>query len=673
MKKLTLLLIAITCWNQIWGEILDGDSIAMSYDLEEVVVESRKSEVGSEAVQLIASVSKLDIEQMAIRTIDDVLRMVPGVDVRSRGVGGGQTDISMRGGTFDQVMILVNGIAINDVQTGHYSMNLPVDIALIERIEVLQGAAVEVFGGNALSGAINFVTKVEGQRTKGREWGQYMGKMAGGMYGYVAPSFAGRNGWEKFDIAYSANYSQSNGYSAPGELTEKEKKALENSDYRMANVWFQGSYHNQSNFGRNDVDIQIGAQYKDIGAGMFYGFGSQDQFDATRTAFGSAKYSGQWDGWMVEAQTSYRANYDRYEWHRGERKYGNFHFSQTAATSLKGGYVYDIGKTMVGIEIKNSNIHSTNIGDTINPNGQIPNVDGFELNDVRVLDLVKGANRLECSWFGSQTFTYERLTANLSLNGIWSKDFGHNLGGGMNLGYEYMSGSNVYLNASRTMRMPTFTDLYYDAGNQLGDKYLKPEKAWTFAVGTNFRKDFGRAGSINAEVSAYYRIGQDIIDWINVSEDTKRPFHASNLDRVDGAGVEVGIHYRWNEWLKLIELSYAYTYMDLGDYSVCSRYLDYLSHKAILRIGHRIAKLKNSEFGASWALTYQKREGYYNNVEGEVQKYGGVLLLDGEVYWRDRRFKAGIQCSNMTNRRFYDYGGVLKPGAWAEATFSFKL
>jgi len=650
------------------------DTISMAYNLGEVVVESRRSEVGSEAFHLVSSISKVEIEQMAVRTIDDVLRMVSGVDIRSRGVGGGQTDISMRGGTFDQVMVMVNGVAINDIQTGHYSMNLPVDIALVERIEVLQGAAVELFGGNALSGAINFVTIDDGQMAK--DSGLYMGKMAGGMYGYLAPSFAGRNRWDDFDIAYSANYSQSNGYNAPGEVSEKEKKALDNSDYRMANLWFQGAYRKLRDEGgrsKDEVDFQVGAQYKDIGAGMFYGFGSQDQFDATRTAFGSVRYRGRWKGWTLETQASYRANYDRYEWHRGERKYGNFHFTQTAAISAKGGYTYRIGKTMVGVEVRNSNIHSTNIGDTINPNGQVPNVEGFELKDIRVLDLVKGTNRLECSWFGSQTFAYMGLTANIGINGVWSKEFGHNIGGGVNVGYEYMAGSSVYVNASRTMRMPTFTDLYYDAGNQLGNRDLKPEKAWTFTAGANIAKMLDEAGRIDAEVSAYYRIGQDIIDWINVPEDTRRPFHAANLERVDGAGVEIGVNYHWNEWLKNVSVNYTYTYLDLGDYAECSRYLDYLSHKAVLRIEHRIARLKESEFGASWALTYQKREGCYNNVEGVVERYGDVLLLDGDVYWRDRRFKAGIQCSNITNRRYYDYGGVLKPGAWAIVYFSFKI
>jgi len=223
------------------------------------------------------------------------------------------------------------------------------------------------------------------------------------------------------------------------------------------------------------------------------------------------------------------------------------------------------------------------------------------------------------------------------------------------------------------VRMPTFTDLYYDAGNQLGNRNLKPEKAWTFSAGANLTRGLDEAGRIDAEVSAYYRIGQDIIDWINVPEDTRRPFHAANLERVDGAGVEISMKYHWNEWLKTVGVSYAYCWMDLGEYAECSRYLDYLSHKAVLRIEHRIAKLRKSEFGASWALTYQKREGYYNNVNGEVEKYGGVLLLDGEVYWRDRRFKASVQCSNMTNRRYYDYGGVLRPGAWAKAVLSFNI
>ena len=690
LKNILFTLLVVWCLP---GYCDENDSTARTYAMPEIIVETTHASSNHHAYKLLTTITKEDIGEKGVHTVEDVLRYIPGVDVRTRGVGGGQTDISLRGSTFDQVAIMINGVNISDVQTGHYSMNLPVDMALVERIEVLRGGGSEIFGGNALAGAINIIT------TDDYDYGydnKYNADLSGGMYGYVAADFAGRNNREKHNFAYSANYSQSKGYSAP-DATEKEATAMKNSDYRIANLWFQSAFmlcrdaacHVTQEYHR--IDLQLGAQYKDIGAGMFYGFGSQDQFDATRTAFGSLKYTGSWNNWKLEAHASYRANYDRYEWHRGQRKYGNFHFGQNIAASVKGSYAYRIGKTTVGIEVRDNNIHSTNLGDTINPDGQVPNVEGFDLKDVRVLDLVKGANRFDISWFASQTFMYGNFSANLSINGLWNTltpcrdgacSVFNNLGGGANFGYQYLSASFVYLNISRTYRLPTFTDLYYDAGNQLGDRNLKAEKAWTFLAGANYQANFDEAGKLKTEISTYYRLGENIIDWVYVPEDTKRPFHAQNLDGINTFGIELSALYKWNEWLKNVGLSYAYTYMDLGKYAESSRYLDYLSHKAVLQIEHRIAKIKgrdaahhvsDSEFGASWVLTYQKREGYYNDPDGNVCRYAGVLLLDGNIYWSNRTFKVSAECTNITNRRYYDYGGVLRPGIWANLRFSVKI
>lgn len=571
-----------------------------------------------------------------------------------------QADVSMRGGTFDQVLIMINGVSITDAQTGHYSMNLPVDPALIERIEVLQGASPEIFGVNAFSGAINIIT-----RRSGTYDDEYNLRLTGGMYGLVSPALAVR--WQRrgADFAISGNYSRSDGYNAPG-ASEKEKTAMRNSDNRMAHIYFQTAFHG--------VDIQAGAEYKDAGAGMFYGFGSQDQYDATRTVFGSASYSHQWGGWGLDAQISYRANYDRYEWHRGQRLYGNFHFTQNAAASVRGSYAYKIGKTTVGIEVRNENIHSTNLGDTVNPGGQVPNVEGFDLHDLRVLDLVRGDNRLNVNYFANQAFYYENFSASLGVNGNWNSRFGNNVAGGINLGYRYLPGSSVYVNANRSLRMPTFTDLYYNAGNQLGNRNLRPEQAWTVALGANYTKDFGsHAGRLNTELGAYYRFGRDIIDWVFVPEDEKRPFHAANVDRVDAVGVELTATYCLNHWLKRVSLSYAYTYMDLGEHLAQSRYLDYLAHKAVLRLEHGICRFRSSEISASWVLSYQERRGNYNNVDGAVESYKPLLLLDGQLYWQNPTFKVAVDVTNITNRHYYDYGGILQPGAWAKVTFSAKL
>ena len=612
--------------------------------LQEVLVVSHKAEVNSEAYRLITQVSQAEIEALPVQTVADILQYLPGVDVRTRGANGAQADISMRGGTFDQVLVLLNGVPLSDFHTGHYALNIPVSTEMIERVEVLQGTSANLHG--AFSGAINIVTKSSPEISL---------KLTAGMNGLVNPELAASIQKDDALFNVSAEYSRAEGYYAP-RPTEKEAMACRNSDFQLANIYFQTRWRG--------LDVQAGAQWKDAGLGMGYGFGSQDQFDATRTAFASGRYEHRWGAWRLDAQAAYRANYDRYEWHRDQRLYGNFHFAQTASASLSAHYASRVGTTSFGVSVRNENMHSTNLGDTINPDGQVPNVADFPLADVRVLDLVKGGNRFHTNYYAEQSFYYAGLSASIGINGTYNTQFGHHLGGGANIGYEFKKAGTVYVNANRSLRMPTFTDLYYNAGNQLGNRNLKPEEAWLLSVGYK-----GTWSGLSWSADWYYRWGKNIIDWVYVPTDTKRPFHAENQQQVNATGVEVSVAYRLNEWLRCVSVDYAYTYLDLDLKEAGSRYLDYLSHKLAIHLEHGIYK----GFGASWTVRFQKREGQYNNAEGEVADYQPVWLLDGSVYWQNKYLRVSADCTNITNTRYYDYGGILQPGAWAKISIKAKL
>ena len=635
---------------------------AQQLSLQEVLVVSHKAEVNSEAYRLITQVSQAEIEALPIQTVADILQYLPGVDVRTRGANGAQADISMRGGTFDQVLVLLNGVPLSDFHTGHYALNIPVSTEMIERVEVLQGTSANLHG--AFSGAINIVTKTTPPQPspQGREHDLTL-KLTAGMNGLVNPEVAASIQKDEALFNLSAEYSRAEGYYAP-RPTEKEATACRNSDFQLANIYFQTRWRG--------LDVQAGAQWKDAGLGMGYGFGSQDQFDATRTAFASGRYEHRWGAWRLDAQAAYRANYDRYEWHRDQRLYGNFHFAQTASAALSAHYASKIGTTSFGVSVRNENMHSTNLGDTINPDGQVPNVADFPLADVRVLDLVKGGNRFHTNYYAEQTFYYAGLSASIGINGTYNTQFGHHLGGGANIGYEFKKAGTIYVNANRSLRMPTFTDLYYNAGNQLGNRNLKPEEAWLLSIGYKGNLSSFRGsglGSFSWAVDWYYRWGKNIIDWVYVPTDTKRPFHAENQQQVNATGLELSLAYRLNEWLRCVSVDYAYTYLDLDLKEAGSRYLDYLSHKLAIHLEHGIYK----GLGASWTVRFQKREGQYNNAEGEVADYQPVWLLDGSVYWQNKYLRVSADCTNMTNSRYYDYGGILQPGAWAKVSIKAKL
>lgn len=97
--------------------------------------------------------------QLPVHTIDELLRYVPGVEVQSRGALGAQSDIVIRGGTFQQVLVIIDGVRVNDPNTGHFSSYIPIAPTEIDRIEILKGASSALYGSDAVGGVINIITR----------------------------------------------------------------------------------------------------------------------------------------------------------------------------------------------------------------------------------------------------------------------------------------------------------------------------------------------------------------------------------------------------------------------------------------------------------------------------------------------------------------------------------
>ena len=128
--------------------------------LDEVVVSTTKINLPfSKNFRTIKIISSDEILKSSANNLSDLLQQVTGIDVRRRGVGGVQGDLYIRGGGFDQTLLLIDGMKMDDAQTGHHTLNMIIPLYLIERIEIIKGPAARIFGQNAFNGAINIVTK----------------------------------------------------------------------------------------------------------------------------------------------------------------------------------------------------------------------------------------------------------------------------------------------------------------------------------------------------------------------------------------------------------------------------------------------------------------------------------------------------------------------------------
>ena len=176
----------------------DDEQTDKEATLDEVEITGSRAPLAlGQAARMVTVLSREEIQAAPVQSINDLLKMAVGVDVRQRGPIGAQTDVSIRGGTSEQITILLNGINICDPQTGHNAFDLPCDVMDVERIEVLEGPAGRVYGTSSLVGAINVVTrrneKGEMRNEKGgmknEKW-EGAARLEGGSYGYL--SAAGR-------------------------------------------------------------------------------------------------------------------------------------------------------------------------------------------------------------------------------------------------------------------------------------------------------------------------------------------------------------------------------------------------------------------------------------------------------------------------------------------------
>lgn len=599
--------------------------------LDEVQVVSVKTRLAPEHLRVVSVISAEQIRSIPAGSVSELLENLPGLDVRTRGTGGVQADLSMRGGTFDQVVVLLNGVNITDPQTGHYTMDIPVDVSMIDRIEVLQGTSISIFGLSAFSGAINIIT---GSTTTDHT----TATLSGGDHGLINAALGANYGVGQWRLLGSASYNRSEGY-------------MPNSDYQYSNLMLQATCDDTLT---GHWNLQLGAQVKDYGANVFYSLAYPNQYEQTRTLLGSLSWERRISRFSLAASLYHRTHFDHYELIRDYidapdwYTFHNNHLTTVSGANIKGAWHSSVGKTSVGVELRNEHILSNVLGDPLTSPIQVPCQD-------TATNYLYGKNRLNVNYFAEQTLYFGHFSGSVGFSGNWNTMFAHNFAFGVNAGYEYLPGGHIFASLHRALRLPSFTDLYYHSATQESNPALRPETSLTSELGISYT-----GHGVTTRLNAYYRLGRNIIDWIKLPDETI--WHATNHTAVDALGGEISIAYTHGYWLPKAQLTYSFCHLmqDAGDYM--SRYaLDYLRHKLTLNLEHGIYR----GFGASWQLSFQSRNGTYNDRNGDTQTYRPVWLLDGQIFWQGDKIRLYIEATNITDRHYYDYGGILQPGIWA--------
>lgn len=588
-----------------------------SFDLPSAVVVGDRSPVSLQSVgHSYDVITRKELESLPIGSTAEALQFVAGLDLRQRGVNGVQADLSIRGGTFDQALVLVNGIRLADPQTGHHLLNIPVPFENIERIEVIKGPGARLYGQNAFAGAINIITKVEDTRSTSirGEVGQH------GLGGFgVSLSLP----MQKINqtLSYQRDFAQ--GYRA-------------NTDYTIQNVFYQA----EIGVKQGTLNFMAGLSDRAFGANGFYASATAtQQYEEIQTSILALTYKQQTESSTFSQRLSWRRNQDEYIFIRSNPSiYRNLHISQVVSYDAYKSIKNSLGRLGIGADVQAVGIRSNNLGDH-----QRGVFDGIIEQEFSLLDM-----RL-------------RITPGLSFN--YLSDAGSRVLPGLDINYLVQDNLSIYGNAGMTYRIPTYTDLYYSDRFNEGNENLVAERAIAVELGTRYEKN-----GVEAKASLWRRDAIDLIDFVRTSiADTV--WQPQNFTDASFQGVEVSLAARRKAtWLPLASISYNFIDASLpaSEGTVISRYaLDQLKHQLI---GLAVFQLTPS---LSSTLTYRL-------ADREVEVASDAIPVDYQLFdlrlaYNMKQFNFFAEATNLFDVQYAQANGVVLPGRWSRAGMTLKL
>ena len=614
------------------GEIAEsGDTVLLS---EAAVSASRVPIAAGLAARQVTTLTREDIAAAGVTAVSDVLKLAATVDIRQRGGFGIQQDISIDGGSFDQVALLINGIPYGNPQTGHNAAQFPFTLADLERVEVIEGAASRLFGSQAFSGAINFVTKQAGSGGQA--------DLQAGSYGAVLASAR-----QALDI-------KSRWHSSVSAGARRGDGAVDNGDFKGANLFWQGVY--------NDKSIRLHAQAAhvadDFGANTFYSPANNRQWEATRRTL--ASLSARTRGAVCFAPSLFwTRSTDHYQWIRGTHTAENFNRTDVFGLGLDAYTTWAWGRTAVGGELRGERLLSSNLGTPMSESRwvRIPGQDG--------LRYTRGARRTNIDLYAEHNWVSRHWTLSFGLLAMRNSGFDRRfrLFPGLDVGFR-TRGLRFFASWNQSLRLPTFTELWYRSPSQEGNTGLRPERNTQWRVGAEWRH-----GGFLFEAKAHWSRADGLIDWVMYSPDDV--YHAAAF-RLRAAGISLravadfrcmsGAHGIFGR----LSVSYAYLNQRREDGTPVFRSnyaMNFLRHKLAATLEHRLP------FGLSarWFLRLQHRAGAYQIYENfqptdRLRPYGTCFLADLRLLREWGRVVLTCDLQNLTARRYVDVAGVPQPG-----------
>ena len=523
--------------------------------LDEVIVSSPRIELSmGQQSRSVTTITAKEIAESGANTLIDVLSDVAGIELRSRGAQDVQSDIYIRGGGFDQVLLLIDGIKVDNPQTGHHTLNAILPIEMIERVEILKGAAGRVYGQNAFSGAINIVTKTPSTE-------DLKVTLSGGSFDYQKAALFATDQRESSSHTLYAETISSDGYRY-------------NTDYYNQNYLWKSSWKTD----QEPIELLASFNNRRFGANGFYASPTfTDQFEATQSSLLGLTTSIN-GNWHIKPKLYWKRGQDEFILFKNDPSiYRNMHITNKLGAEVNATKKHALGTTGIGFELAHVSIRSNNLGEHARTLAHGYLEHRFVSNR---WDVTPG---FSVSHYTDQdTFFYP----------------------GIDIGFQINGDSRLFFNSGYTYRIPTYTDLYYNDPTTVGNESLIPEKALSTELGFRHRQN-----NWKLSISLFQRDAKNYIDYVVLAGEER--WQATNIDQILSQGGEVDVVLNSNS--HKFSVGYAYLKDDVdGVSSALSRYaINSRKHHLSTRWTLRWNSLITSSISYRYA---EQDSGYHYNV-----------------------------------------------------------
>ncbi|HPW54388.1 MAG: TonB-dependent receptor [Thermoanaerobaculaceae bacterium] len=445
---------------------------------ESVIVTASRLPAEAAAPRRTVVLEREEIARLPVESVQELIALLAGVSLMRRGPLGAQADVMLRGATFEQVAVLVDGVRVNDPQTGHFNLDLAVDLEAVERVEVTLGPGSAVHGPDAFGGTIAITTAAPSA---------LRARLGGGQHGLWQAGAAlpvGGGAW------VSASRVSHDGFRPHTEL-----------DATRASLGWSGKAAGWS------LRTTFGGEDKQFGAWAYYSARYPDQWEETDTALWTFAASRPLGSTGLSVRAGARQHHDLFVLERARPDwYRNRHRSRSGSLQATlDGEAAGL-RWVAGLE------------------GEVQGLDSARLGDhrrERVAAFAEGSRRLG------------RVLLSAQLRGDRTSDWGWELDPGLGVEIELGRGVSCGLHRGRSFRQPSFTDLHYVSPATVGNPALRPEHAWSDEALLRVPVRWTLL-----ELSVFRRDARDLIDYLRGDDGVYR---AANHARVVTRGGEVSL------------------------------------------------------------------------------------------------------------------------------------